>query len=665
LLAVATIALVCAVAGSAWLVLPARTIPSSPLDHDSSSALDDHEPVRELSEPPPPVIEIPLAAPPKKEDSNADAARGSASTSVPGIALDEMTGQPIPWLDVELTHHGGTGEMPLFKCKTSLDGTFVLDGLRAGVAYRLRFLDVAADFHSLCRIDLEPPPAGGSRPFKVPIGPTYFLDIHSESPIDVAKLHARLNIDALFVPSAHVRPPTTAWRPVRASAVPWVRFNEWFRNRATVDGAPPTLIVASEDGMRAGAVVVPGTVGAFTTPLEVKLEAVGAIHGVVFDGKGSRQEKVRIELERASKDIPMRVRAGPNDAVVTGAHGEFSFGCLFPGKYAVRAMAYGNYPQRATVEVFAGRATDVRIEMEPKDTGTVRGSLVSSGGANWREPPLVCLARVGGSREVCSRCAIVQPPVELGDKTGRLIQGKFEIRGVPIGEYTVTVVLPTTQGRSEYVWNPASVDVHAAEASVLVEFFAPRFEFGGKFEVFDANNGRPILTFGVLDYTDTRVHAPHPDQTLGLHSTLLALQRGLTSDKPAIEIDEHVPVRWMVVADGYQPEWGDETGFEWDPSSGRPKPCVVRLRPGWGAMVYAFRDDELEIASPLRGVSVIGDGEELGVTDVDGLVGVRAIKKPTCLTFECFGYHLVHAFGVEACRLGPKSSTVSALMISN
>jgi hypothetical protein len=644
--------------------------------------LHEREPASEGDDVSPPAIETPLATKLVQKDADAHETRGTASTSVPGIALDDMTGQPIPWLDVELVRYRESAS-PIYKCKTSLDGTFVVDGLRAGIPYRLRFSDVAADFQALCKIDLEPPPAGGSRPFKVPIGPTYFLDIRSDSPVDVARLRARLNSDVPIVPSGtHARPPTSPWRAVRVGGVPWVRFNASVRNRASGDGTAPKLLVASEDGLHVGSVVVPGTVGAYTTPLEVKLESVGAIHGVVVGRDGARRGKVRIALERASNDLPLRAFSGLNDAVVTGANGEFSLGGLFPGDYKVRATASGSYPQSVIADVVGGRTIDIRIDMEPKDTGTVRGSLVSTFGAVWREPPLVCLTGIGGSKELCARCTMVEPPKDLGDKSGRLVDANFEIRGVPYGQYDVTVILPTTQGRSEYAWNLASVDLHSEEATVLVEFRQLSFDYGGKFAVFDANNGRPIVKFDVLDYTDTHVHVPVPqgwfgvsaepsrddrfvNNAIGLHATVLSVQRGLTSDKLAIHLAKDAPLRWMVVADGYQPEWGDERAFEWEPNGGQPKPCVVRLKPGWGAMVYAFRDDDVELASPLRGVSVIGDGSELGVTDVDGLVGVRVSKRPICLTLECFGYHLVKAFGLDSCRLGPDVSALATFMSSN
>jgi hypothetical protein len=667
LLTGATIVLLCGVAAVAWLVLPERTNPSAPVEHASSVALDEREPAGESDEAPPPMIETPLTSQAAPQHAEANEPRSTASTSLSCVALDQLTAQPIPWLDVELVRYRESA-LPLYKCKTALDGTFVIDGIRASVPYLVRFSDPDADFEEQLKLDLGPSPAGGRRPFSIAIGPTYFLVVHSDSPIDVKTLRARLNVSVQYpwaLYDRHAKKPLSAWRPVHAAAVPWVRFNAHVRKQATYDGTTPTLFVATEDGLHAGSIVVPGTVGAYTSPLEVKLHGLGALHGVVSDREGKRCGKVRIELERASSEIPLSAFSAPADVTVTAPNGEFSFGCLFPGKYKLRATADGIYPQSVIVDVIEGRTVDVQISLEPTDTGTVHGSLVSTYGANWREPPLVCLTRVGGGRELCSRCTLVEPPKDLGDKTGRSVLASFDIRGVPFGEYTVTVVLPTTQARSQYVWNPTSVDLRSAATSVAVEFRMAKFEFGGRFEVFDADNGQPIVKFDVLDYTDTRVHSPQPGKSYGLQLTVLSVQRGMTSEKPSIEIDEHAPLRWMVVADGYQPAWGDETAFEWGSDGGPPKPCVVRLHPGWGAMVYAFREDESDLFEPLRGVSVIGDGKDLGVTDIDGLVGVSAPRQPKCVTFERFGYHVLQAKGLDGCRLGASASALSVLLNPN
>jgi hypothetical protein len=184
--------------------------------------------------------------------------------------------------------------------------------------------------------------------------------------------------------------------------------------------------------------------------------------------------------------------------------------------------------------------------------------------------------------------------------------------------------------------------------------------------VFDADNGRPISSFDLLDYTELRRYLTDPAHDVALQLMALSVQRGKTSDKPAMTLFEHAPCRWMIVADGYQPAWGDETAFEWGTEGASPKRCVVRLRPGWGATVYAFRsDDESGTITPMSGVSVIGDGSELGITDADGLVGVSAMLRPKCLTIERFGYHVVQATGLDGCRLGPNASAFSVLLRAN
>jgi hypothetical protein len=637
-------------------VLSGHSPPAPLVAKDSGAVLDERPRAPELELERPLPLEAPLQSPRDSTDEAIGDARANASSSVPGVALDEVTGQPVPWLNVELALDTQRG-IPLCKCTTAIDGTFVVAGLRAGVKYRLRFTDPAAAIDDAHSIDLRPSPAGGSRRFKVALGPTYFLDVHSDPPIDPATLRARLNIDDLHADLAYARTIPSGWRPVRGERAPWVRFNASFRNRTTREGESPLLCVATSDGLHIGSTIVPGTIGVCTTPLEVTLHAVGALHGVVTDVDAHRRRGVRIELECTDTSIPMRMFSGPEDVRRTPYNGEFSFGCLAAARYIVRAELEGNYPRTATVDVIAGQTAQVRIELQPHDAGTLQGWLLTSDEERWTDAPLVCLSRVGGDKELCVRPMLLTASARLDSAPRAWAHAKFTVCGVPFGEYMLTVLEPWST-TPERVWTPVAVAIERPETIALIESHEPTDKSMCIVEVVDGDSGQPVPRFEFLDYAYLRDELRNETP-----ATFNVRDQSVRIDRPRVAIETDLQ-HWMVTADGYQPAWGDERAFQQDSSGSQRKHCVVRLHRGWGALVFACRDEETGAMRPMRGATVIGDGQTLGVTDFDGLVGVSALSRPACVKIDRSGYHVVKATGLDGCRVG-SDALISVLLRSN
>ena len=201
---------------------------------------------------------------------------------------------------------------------------------------------------------------------------------------------------------------------------------------AKVDAEGAFVLAGLEAGPHRVTAVAPGH--ARTTmraeaggePLEIALEAGGAVAGRVVDARGRPAPDGSVSAKPRDRS-PFDERS--HEAKAEPADGSFRLDGLAPGAYDLEARASGHAPAlRANVGIVAGRTTEVGI-LTLSQGGVVRGSVVDGEGQG-----------IPG--------ASVYVETDPGQLTSNLTSetdssGAFEIRGVPSGHVLARALHPS------------------------------------------------------------------------------------------------------------------------------------------------------------------------------------------------------------------------------
>lgn len=456
--------------------------------------------------------------------------------------------------------------------------------------------------------------------FETVVGPTYRValtlpvgtdeeDLFATFPGDLSGgdpgLHRVIAEDpaspmALFYGSAlhpEALEPRAALRPGEPR---WVRF------RSPVQLLPVLsddhdLHVRSLDGHWSGSAQVTSLEGVYPEILSIELASVGAIEGLVRGPGGKPVPSAWILLD--SRAAPETVRG-----VGADAGGRFSFRWLPSGEYEVRVKSDRHDEWAAAVSVEPGTTKELDVSLSgAAGLGTISGVLRSRTGQHRSRGGIMLLK----SQEDPGFFLIQTASYRKRD--GEYVAA-FSFDEIPPGKYELSLN-PLDNLR----WSTLRMTVSppAEGLEFICEDDVPTFELG--FRAIDARSGE------VIQETWTIVWQGDPSEDIRLEDDW---ETGLYKGVP-----EGVPIRWMLRAQGYRLEWGDESGSG---SEGDERIVEARLVPGWGQLFHVTTRER----EPFPGVELVVDGQPVGRTDARGMVWMNLDTRPAKLEFRLEGWHV-------------------------
>jgi RNA polymerase sigma factor (sigma-70 family) len=453
-------------------------------------------------------------------------------------------------------------------------------------------------------------PAQAPIELKALVGPTYSLALTAPPACDTTNLIGLLRLDE-NQPWGPVKASSQFRGPVREGTSPWLRFGwtgvhlptdrPWLLRIETPDG-----LWAGEAQVEAGDGVYPETTAITITPT-AKLELGVAteaelVHPTVF-------------LEPSTGGA-RRIMWGDGRVTLDDGRYEYRFqlGAVPAGAYSVLVSIEGLEQLKANVNLVAGEVLSHQIEVQHGPLlSYVRGELRSESGEYQESITLHLSNRVSGS------WTTVMPRWE--EQEGKWV-APFAFDNLVAGEYDLIFYALG----SYYRWDPLPVSVTPPHEELVLT----------------CHDTDPVRTLkiGVTD-TDTGEALASSFSSITLEGCATA-QMAIGGRGSSIfeKVPIGVPMEWWSVAEGYVPQWGDESAIGGTEAYKDIEYHVidVALQPGWGARVEAR---QLESGDPLEGVEVIIDGEIAGTTDATGCFEVTLEEKPGHIELRRNGWHFV------------------------
>jgi hypothetical protein len=552
----------------------------------------------------------PQASEPRRDPVPADAPEAPVpeeTEAIPfhGVVVDRRTGEPVPLLTIK------AGERIE---ATDADGRF---GDRNLPVVDVAAFDVLTARNYVERVPLDElePLAGGGWRVPIEIGPTYHVQIVGAGEIDPSEWQVGL------VESASEREDRGwGWRLFEPGEGTWLRYED-----AKWEPHPdfaPRLLVRRADNTRSGEAPVESTVGIHPGIVVIEVsDELGLLRGRVVDELGQPLRNTRVMAVPADGTLePTNPRGWVSDS--TNAAGEYGLPRLRPGTWWLNARPRdGRDALVQVVLVPSGRssAPDFVFPVQVA-AGSIRGRLDLGAGTDFKDSVVRLRARDGRSFD---RLVDVRARGEVVNfSRGALRMGEpfaFKFEDVPAGDYELSVV--PFDGSS---WVPNSLRISPpANDLVFTRMDTPTEEL--VFRVTDAESGAPIKE------VFTQFHSPpiwYPGAT-----------RHRPGEPLVVKLDG--AFRWNLHAPGYALASGDQDDFE--PRGAGRREAVVHLERGWGARLLLrdnlglfgnFDTDRwavfLEVAGrpPLARAKLFADGEQVGVSDADGLVELRLEQEP-------------------------------------
>ncbi len=580
--------LVALVAGGAWWVTAAEQEPTSPVQLESIEPEPEPEALAEADE----VTgddELPSTTGARESvsietvsDENTPAVEAAHREQLTGQLLDAATSEPLPEYAFELVDVRNQRQ----RLSTDAEGRFDAT-LHAG-PLRARFLEMPRG--PILEVGEVRFDAKGAAPaplvLRVESGPTYRLSLAPRGMFTLEDLRSSLRMrgpEGALVGSGRVHDAPT----------PWVRIGP-----LAADADPAAqLTIESRDGVWRGTTTVSFGPGVRPGIASLTLEALGALEVRVLDPDGKPV---------ADANVVLGFDDGRSLLRRTQAEGLARFEFITASRATLKVNAARFLDHDQPVDLISGQVSkkEAWIARAPS-LGAIRG-VVRSDSGRYRERVAVRLApldRPDGPPPISAQIVWSQDAPTTGS---------FTIEDVPAGRWNLSVVEDDW-----FEWEPRHADVEAP----LVGF---------ELRVHDAV---PVadLVFQPHTLGGAPFDAPYNLRVSSGGSTDVQRATGVSAVVPSFPADQ--PLRWRVDATGCAPAVGDGTAFVVGSSSDGREQRVARpvLEPGWGELYRVTRSDNRRA---VEGATVLVDGREMGKTDKDGRVYVRAAAKPSSVTFR-------------------------------
>ena len=527
-----------------------------------------------------------------------------------GRVVDMETGESVPWFDlrVEGTTVDGPAEEWVATDELGLFGTEA--SFTAGELTIYPLDSSSEDFYGRYDIEtqLRHDPAADAEAVPevhVQIGATYELHL-SGGPSDAPE---ELVAVAYSVGPGKRRSGVdgkTNAAPVRAArngGRPWVRFGHLTEEILEAVGGPWELEVRSRDGLWAGRARVDVVEGRQPDPVELRLREHGSVEGRVFSADGG---------ELGVPSATLVAEDGREERETTVAHdGTFHLGAIPAGVYRLHVGSRRHHPFERTLEVVAGEAATLDVELQRQaSAGDIRGTVTSDSG---RFSGHVFVQLSSPDRKTLSGSVQWQ---EVGGEQ----VGSFAFEDVAAGQYRLFF-----QSLSGDTFEPELIDVSPPALDVAVVCHDRPRGAPVVIRAYDAKTGEPIETFeGALWALDYDLPTPEAGtRTIRAPLTAFPLAR---SGEPLTMLMMAEQIGFRVSVGGYASAFGDWRDLtEETDEAGEPiRVAHVGLEPGWGTRFTVTGPDE----EPLEGVVVILDDVEAGSTDSEGVLDVRLDEAP-------------------------------------
>lgn len=563
--------------------------------------------------------------------STASLAGGQETAPLSGQVVDAATGQGLDDVTVDLRQ--GTRRET---CVPDREGRFTSsDPFRAGaVRVAVRLLDGTRVRITDGRVEHV---LGNARPVRIEvrIGPRYRVSLEVDGQLPQKAWTARWRIDG----------PLSSSRsgPSRAleGEPPRVRFPAPLPDLDP--GQTVVLEVQDADGEWIGESALPSIEGDNLSLLAVGMRQVGAIRGRLVDAKGEGLSGALLYLAVVGASPLPVFFTDPWTRHRAEDDGSFSISRLEPGEYHLRLVppdeylisrrlhiekgsvdlgdvVFPGHAERAdlvgTLESLAGRpGPSVMLDLVSQDGRVLRG---------WITPGFT-LARLWFQR-----------PGWMVDPASLPHRQEFRFPDVPVGEYVLRVA---SLDGWPYEQTEIPVRVPSADVHVRRRDEGPRFGFG--FRVIDAATGRELTEYQARFRTGLwqKPRWSSPDHGTWASGDVLA------------KVSPKGEVQWSVWADGYRERHGDLADFAY--LEGDDRILTLQLEPGYSAcfLVRDASDPRREFrarsvgtsvqapgARPLQGVTILCDGEPVGLTDEAGVCEVVLQARPGSVEFRKTGW---------------------------
>lgn len=607
ILVVAALGLVALVAGGAWWIAGPTDMPSVVVEPASvePEAQGDEEPLALVDSSDAGVEErelVPIEALADDAPEAAIAAEAPAHrASVSAQLVDAATSEPLPDYAFDLTD----SRRRRVSLLTDAEGRFDA-ALHAG-PLRARFSESSSQWIDVGELRFGSMGEPETLVLRVASGPTYRLAITPRDVVAPEKLQSRLRVR---VGKEDVR----ASGRVRGGPVPWTRLAPI----AAAAGSHARLTLESSDGEWRGTAQVVMGPGVRPGVVPVVLDGYCAVDVHVFDPEGRPVPAVDVEMQFGAE------RRGSQFAR-TSNEGRAHFGFIGGGTWTlvVRTARFVDLERPVVLRPGVLGREDVQLVRAPS-AGAIRGIVLSDTG-RYRERVFVSMTRLDQETP-----GSIGARVEWTEAAG-IATGRFEILDVPHGRWRLSV-----SEDDWFDWEPRRSDVEPPleglqlrvhDAVPVVDLvIRPSGEDGAAFQ------GRYELRMASGPST-------HNESRNG--EALI----------PSFPVEQ--PLRWRIDAADRAPAIGDWSEFVTDPPADgrerrRAQPVLVA---GWGELYRVTRSDNRR---PVEGAAVLVDGREMGKTDKDGRVYVRAASKPASVTFRYRDWKLDRKIDLNPPRSGSR-----------
>ena len=429
---------------------------------------------------------------------------------------------------------------------------------------------------------------------RIPVGPTYLLELDAPAAAPRERLLARLGTRAFRFPSLESARAAGA-AVVRTGAQPWVRFPPSVYPHA----APGVLTLFSSDGRWRGEAPVSTRLGVHPGTIAVSLERCATILGRAVDPTGAALPATEVELYAFDNNGGL-LRVAAQRA---GGNGLFEFPLLTAGRYWVRGTTAHARPAERELRLSSSEDLEFDLVLHPRPAdAAVRGRVVTDRKLGARQVELVL--RAGAAK--------FERKLELsadGD-------APFAFEGLVAGEYELTASVEW--GDEDYQLSQQR-RVSAPSSEVLLQFDGPEAWLAIELRARDRQTGESLSAY--VDVT------PRCD-VYDFSADISAFSK--RTDFLFAPLDG-ADATWRVECPGYAPAWGPLSELTFVQ---RLAVLEVELSPGWGALLEVLGPGQ----SPLPQVEVLADGKPVATTDALGRTRVALAEKPARLELRRAGW---------------------------
>jgi hypothetical protein len=513
--------------------------------------------------------------------------------------VDERTGESVPQYLVRI----GLAEGARSPAWSNAEGVVVSEhALREGTVLLFGYDIVHPD---LATTDSEPhwyrehhhaPRDGNSEvvELRIPVGPTYLLELDAPAAAPRERLLARLGSRAFRFPSLESARAAGA-AVVRTGAQPWVRFPP----NVYPHTDPGVLTLFSSDGRWRGEAHVSTRLGVHPGTIAVSLERCATILGRAVDPTSAALPATEVELYALDGHGGLARVAAQR----AGGNGLFEFPLLAGGRYWVRGTTANARPAERELQLANGEDLEFDLVLHPRPAdAAIRGRVVVAREFGAQQVGLVLL----------SGAAQLESQLELSS-TG---DAEFAFEALAAGVYELMASVYSSENDVQLIQLRS---VSAPTSDVLLHFNSQEARLAIQLRARDAQSGDDIFA---------NVHVTPQCSVVDF-----SLEVSASSAQPHYQFlpIDGADATWRVECRGYAPAWGplSELNFVHGLAV-----LDVELTPGWGVLLEVFGPD----ATPLPQVEVLADSKRVATTDALGRARVALAAKPARFELRRVGW---------------------------